>query len=548
MDSNSLDFLTQHVRSVRRHLRRKAILRALPLGWTISLSLAGCVFLARSLFGDSPTHPSLEVGIALLAGVVLAVIVGIRRTPSLNIAALAIDRECGLKERVATALMLPSSLLGSEAGRALLHDAREQLARADLARSFAPGPPKHAFAWPLLAGGVATACFYLGPVLAALFSGTASADDGPAIDAAAVQAQLDTLKKTSAFEKNAELPRSKEFKELVLKWNELINKPINPGDQEQVRERARELQDLREKLREEAERAAGKDRDVRDALAKLFGGKVDPKAEKDALDKDGPAKELRDALAKGDFAEARKAIERLEKRRKNKELDPAEEKELAEQLKAAEDRLKRLLDREQREAALAKLHKEGKLNDGELQQELADLKELMKNLEDLEGLLDDFKEWRNDLEKLAGLDPAKMEKMLKNLMKMERGKGDLKDAKDEMARLEEARLALLRLARDKAGKGMAGGGDPGGKRPEGKAPDGAVAESPERGKLDPKGKARIGGHAWGGSEFARVPAKEVGGVIEQAVQEAPEAIERQRIPPEAAELARGYFQRLGGQK
>jgi hypothetical protein len=43
--------------------------------------------------------------------------------------------------------------------------------------------------------------------------------------------------------------------------------------------------------------------------------------------------------------------------------------------------------------------------------------------------------------------------------------------------------------------------------------------------------------------------KEVGGAFRQAVQDAPEAIERQRIPnPEAADMVKGYFQKLGGQR
>ena len=38
------------------------------------------------------------------------------------------------------------------------------------------------------------------------------------------------------------------------------------------------------------------------------------------------------------------------------------------------------------------------------------------------------------------------------------------------------------------------------------------------------------------------------GEIKQASQEAPEAIEQQRIPKDARDIAKGYFRNLGGQR
>ena len=44
-----------------------------------------------------------------------------------------------------------------------------------------------------------------------------------------------------------------------------------------------------------------------------------------------------------------------------------------------------------------------------------------------------------------------------------------------------------------------------------------------------------------------MPAQEIGGAFKQAAQDGPEALDRQRIPQDAADLARGYFKKLGGQ-
>src|SRR5205085_5083485 len=88
---------------------------------------------------------------------------------------------------------------------------------------------------------------------------------------------------------------------------------------------------------------------------------------------------------------------------------------------------------------------------------------------------------------------------------------------------------------------------PGAERPV--APDGPTKNKDARQRAEPdyRGKQRITGFSRGGT-FSKVPAREIGGVFQQAVQDAPEAIERQRVPPDAAEMLKGYYENLGGQK
>src|SRR5262249_60498070 len=66
-------------------------------------------------------------------------------------------------------------------------------------------------------------------------------------------------------------------------------------------------------------------------------------------------------------------------------------------------------------------------------------------------------------------------------------------------------------------------------------------------EVDPKGQQSIRGFTKGGS-FKTRPANELGGVFRQAAQEAPEAIERQRVPPDAEAILKEYFRKLGNQK
>ena len=90
------------------------------------------------------------------------------------------------------------------------------------------------------------------------------------------------------------------------------------------------------------------------------------------------------------------------------------------------------------------------------------------------------------------------------------------------------------------------GGNPipgAGRRPLGK--EGAVRsfDTKPKGEFDPKGKKIFDGYAPGQS-FKKRSGAELVGAIKQASQDAPEALEQQRIPKAAREMAKGYFRNL----
>jgi hypothetical protein len=65
--------------------------------------------------------------------------------------------------------------------------------------------------------------------------------------------------------------------------------------------------------------------------------------------------------------------------------------------------------------------------------------------------------------------------------------------------------------------------------------------------FDPKGKKMFDGYTTG-PNFKKKTSAEIAGEVKQASQEAPEAIEQQRIPKAARDMAKGYFRNLGGRK
>lgn len=67
-----------------------------------------------------------------------------------------------------------------------------------------------------------------------------------------------------------------------------------------------------------------------------------------------------------------------------------------------------------------------------------------------------------------------------------------------------------------------------------------------RGGFDPRGRKTYAG-ATNGPAFKKASSAEMSKDIEQAVQEAPEAVEVQRLPRAAKEMVKEYFEKLGGQ-
>ena len=119
-----------------------------------------------------------------------------------------------------------------------------------------------------------------------------------------------------------------------------------------------------------------------------------------------------------------------------------------------------------------------------------------------------------------------------------KGEGD--QLGDQLKQLQEARKALCRAL---DGKPVPGAGP----RPESKEKPTQSREERARSPLD-RGRLQVIDHVPGGGfKGPRKPVEMVED-IRRAAQEAPEAIEQQRIPKSARDVAKGYFRNLGGQK
>jgi hypothetical protein len=116
--------------------------------------------------------------------------------------------------------------------------------------------------------------------------------------------------------------------------------------------------------------------------------------------------------------------------------------------------------------------------------------------------------------------------------------GEAKDLAEHLKQLQEAKKAMCQAL---DGKPIPAAG----RRPEGPGHETGHTEERLRSQLD-KGRLQVVDHVPGdGFKGPRTP-DQLKEEIRRAAQEAPEAIDRQRLPRSASNMARGFFEKLRG--
>jgi hypothetical protein len=481
-------------------------------------------------------------GILLSAGLLAAVLRARWRAPSSVSAALALDEKFNLKERVTTFMTLSPEQLGSPAGEALRADVTQRIAALELAGKFPLRVSWRAAMVPVCAAVLAIAASFFEPFWQA---DAAPARTVSAATAKELQNQLENLKKVSLRKIDEQLQKE-DLRELENAWEKLVKQPP-PKTEDQIRERIKDMRDLQDKLNDRIKQMkdlAAKNKDLKNQLQNLG---VDPKSSKEM-------KDLEDALAKGKLDKALDALERLAKKLENKKLTREEQKELADQLRALQEKMERLAEQKDQKDKLRRDFEDGKISKDQLEREMDRLAKEAENMKDLQELAELLGECRNCLGK--GGASARLRKLAGRLKAIDLTDEELRALLENQEKLDDAAEALLLALNecegdcdcdgmfDALGKGRRAGR----RRPEGEEPKNSqIVNARQHAESDPKAQHHITGFTKGGI-FSRIPARAVDGAFKQAVQDAPEALDRQRIPPDASDMAKGYFKNLSGQK
>jgi uncharacterized coiled-coil DUF342 family protein len=540
MDNSLRSVVERQVRRVRRRLRGRSLLQSLAMCGSVAFALAALWFLMQPLLfaGVSEAWRWGVPGTLLLLGTLAGVVRGWMRTPNLVAAALALDERFALKERVTTLMTLSPQLSASPVGQALLQDVAPRVEKLQVAAGFPLAPSWRASLMPAGAMLLAVAASFFDPTWSGLRLGALGAPPKAEqkVDAKEVQQQLDNLRKVNHENSNPDAEKSKAMKDLLEEWEKLVNKPVDPSNAEQVRERVAEMRTLEQKMKERAHELKAQAQ-KNDTLKKL----LEKLGQEGKKLKEGPARDFEDALTKGDFHKAKEALDKLSKKLQDQQMSPQQQRDLAEQFKQLQEKIQKVMEKDEKLKQLKKDFDEGRIDKEQLDRE----REKHKELQELANLLGECKEC---LGQGAGEAAAALAKMAKQFEEMELTEDELNEILRNMDALSDAADGVAQALEDGDGDGMGGGGPPGGLRPiDPDDPNSKILSQRQKARVNPNSQQRIAGYTAGGN-FTKIPAKQVEGAFRQAVQQAPEAIERQNIPEDAADVARGYFKKLGGQK
>jgi len=545
--------IDKQVARARRRLIIQILTRQLAIAWAIGLLLTAGWMLAQPYAVANPPQwlPWTVLGGTVGALTLLAVIQTIRRAPSRTFAALALDDRFGLRERIVTVLSLTPDLHATPAGAALLADAESRVKGLTVRERFPIGLPWSTALVPVGGLAVALLAVFYHPSFPTAQGETVQNQVAPDKKKEIEKKLADLAKKPQPREKLGERQKSEDLKRLEVRLDEISKKPRDTT--QQLRDRIKDLTPLEEEFKKLERDRTEKARMLQQQL------QAKDKMQPNDVPKDGPAKEFSKALAEGDLEQAKDQLDKLTKKLENNELNEKEKEQLGKQLDDLAKKMDRLANQTNKQEQLNKLAQQGKLSPESLEREMEKIKKDSDKLKDLQKLAQKLGQCQQCLQKGDGGQAAKaLGEAGEQLGKMDLDEKELDDLKDQLDRLKSAKDSMCKGC-DGEGEGESDNPNFGNQTGRGGRQEGAQGHRPdgEQGKVrsfdarqqtqfNNKGQKIFDGYA-PGQAFKSKPGTELVGEIQQAAQQAPDAIEVQRIPKAARDMAKGYFKNLGGQ-
>jgi uncharacterized coiled-coil DUF342 family protein len=549
----------------RRRMMVHSILNRLALVWGVALAAGLGWFMAEPWLVEAPPAWLRWSVLGALAGVatIIAIVWTIRTAPSRRDIALEIDLRFSLRERLTTALGLSDQELNSPAGQAVLADATEKITGLPVGTKFPVRLAWHSSMVPVLAACLALVAFFYQPNVGQATEEDNASPEQKLDDPASIAMQQ--KKAITPFTKQNKPPelanrkdKSEKLKELEAELNEMMRKydlDANRETPEKLRDKAADITAMEEKIKDFKKEEAAKLEKLEEQLQQLDRLNDDPDF------RDGPAKALNDALSKGDLKKAQDEVDMLKKKAKDKNLSKEDQQKLSKQLEKMKEQVERLQRNKEREEKLKELIEKAKEEgrDAEsLERELEKIQQEQKEVsEAAQNLAKSFERARQalqegDLEKVA----EELENAGQSLEEIEGELKDLEDAQEYLQRLKAEREAACKKCQGQGKDGNELGNkddaewspftNPAtGRRPENKDAKTSSEDERIRGLFDPTKKKTYGG-ATTGPAFTKSTTSELGPIIQEAAQQAPQAVDIQRHSRDAKETVKEYFQNLGG--
>lgn len=453
-------------------------------------------------------------------------------------AALELDRRFGLKERVSSSLALRPDEADTEAGRALVEDARRRVRDLDVGERFPVVLGRRAWL-PLVP---AAAVF-----LVAQLVPDAVPPEARTVDAATVavkkqvQTSAEQLKRRLAERRAAaEQEGLEEAARLLKDLEQGLDGLAKRGDDDRKQALVK-LNDLSQDLKQRRAELGGRD-EIRKQLKNLV-----------ELQR-GPADRLAEAMKAGDFPAALEEVRQLQQQLRDGKLDAQQQQQLAEQLKQMEDQLRQLAEaheqaREELQRQIQQKLDAGDLaGAGKLQQQLDRLDAQNEQMQGLQNLANQLGQAAQQLQAGDGRKAAdQLDQIVTDLEQLEQELAELEMLDGAIDRIAQAKDAMNCGQCQGAGCGACEGDQPGaglgrgrgmGARPEAET-DSRFYESRVRTRPG-AGRAVIVGSVRG-PNVAGEAREEIKSAIERSAREEADPLVGQRLPRAEREQAKQYF-------
>jgi hypothetical protein len=526
---------------VRRAQRRMAMQRFLNvLGWCwLAAFLIVLAIIIVDKYHPLPVGAWLWFAVAVLLGVLAAVIRTMYSRDRTLEAAIEIDRRFALKERVSSALAMAPGDLQSEAGQAVSADALKRVKRIDVAEKFVVVPPRKLLLPLAPAFAALFVTLFVNPSL--VDNAAAAKSDNPDTKSQVKKASDSVRKQFAELRKQAEKEALPEAGDLLKKLEE-GTKELSSTTPE--REKALgKLNDLARQLQDRRRQLGGADK-VKEQLDQLKN-----------IDR-GPADKFAQAMAKGDLKQAADELKKIQDQLEKSNLTDRQKADLAKQLEQMKDKLNKLAEghkaaQEDLQRRIDQMRKAGQTADADkLEQQLRQLKNQAPQMQQLEKMANKLGQCTQCLKQGNAKEAAKAMEEMKDSM------GSLGQQMEEMQMLDDA-MQQLSQAKDQMVCQFCGGegcekcnGPPGmglgkgqgaGERPEAKTKT-STYDSHVKQKVGP-GSARV---------VDLVEGPNIKGDVESRIQEEFDTTRRgssdpstgRQIPKKLGQHAREYFDNL----
>lgn len=346
-----MNTLQQQVRRAQVRLRGQQFLDRLP-GWCCAFLCVALVLTAVDKFWPLGVQSWAWAAGALGAGVLSSLAHTLWRGASDTDAAIEIDRRFGLKERVSSALSLPSDVQETEIGRTLVQDALRRVEPIDVPEKFGFELSRRAW-WPLV-----PAALCIGLLFLELPHKKATAEVDPVIaqQQEQIKQEAEQLRQRLAERRRRAAEAGLEEMEDIFEQVERGTEELASAERADPKEALVQLNNLADQLEQRRDELGGVEQ-MQQQLDKLGD-----------LQSEGPGEELAEALQEGDFQRAQQELQQLREQMQAGQLDAQAQQQLAEQLQELQQQMEQLLAETQDQM-------------NELQQQVAELRQAGRQAE-----------------------------------------------------------------------------------------------------------------------------------------------------------------------